>query len=86
MRDGTIAAAGLDVSADEPNVPQRLLDLHNVTLLPHIAAATVDTRAAVANLVIENVLSWFSSGLALTPVPEATAFPEVRINPALTLP
>ncbi|MCL6707442.1 2-hydroxyacid dehydrogenase [Pseudomonas sp. R2.Fl] len=73
LGDGTIAAAGLDVFASEPAVPKRLLDLDNVTVLPHIAAATVDTRAAVGRLVVDNVLNWFAHGRALTPVPESAA-------------
>lgn len=68
---GTILAAGLDVFADEPNVPQALIDLPNATLLPHVASATVHTRQAMADLVADNVFSWFSDDRrALTPVPE----------------
>ncbi|HEX5933066.1 MAG TPA: 2-hydroxyacid dehydrogenase [Pseudorhizobium sp.] len=73
LGNGTIAAAGLDVFANEPVVPIRLLELGNATVLPHIAAATLDTRAAVAGLVVDNVLRWFSHGRALTPVPESVA-------------
>jgi lactate dehydrogenase-like 2-hydroxyacid dehydrogenase len=70
LADGTIFAAGLDVFADEPNVPQALLDLPNVTLLPHVGSASVHTRNAMADLVVDNLISWFSQGRALTPVPE----------------
>ncbi|WP_242218128.1 2-hydroxyacid dehydrogenase [Shinella zoogloeoides] len=70
LRDGTIAAAGLDVFYDEPNVPQALLDLPNATLLPHVASASVATRDAMADLVADNLLAWFGRGVALTPVPE----------------
>lgn len=73
LDNGTIAAAGLDVFASEPVVPSRLLGLSNATVLPHIAAATGDTRAAVAKLVLDNVLHWFSHGRARTPVPESAA-------------
>jgi lactate dehydrogenase-like 2-hydroxyacid dehydrogenase len=66
----TIRAAGLDVFADEPNVPKALLDLPNVSVLPHIGSASVHTRQAMANLVVDNLISWFSKGRALTPVPE----------------
>lgn len=68
--DGTIAAAGLDVFADEPNVPQALLDAPNTLLLPHIASASVVTRRAMADLCVDNLVSWFSGRKALTPVPE----------------
>ncbi len=70
LKDGTIAAAGLDVFYDEPNVPQALLDLPNATLLPHVASASVVTRDAMADLVADNLLNWFRRGVALTPVPE----------------
>lgn len=70
LGDGTIAAAGLDVFYDEPNVPQALLDLPNVSLLPHVASASVATRDAMADLVADNLLAWFGRGAALTPVPE----------------
>ena len=70
LRTGVIAAAGLDVFQDEPNVPDALLSLPNVSLLPHVASASVATRDAMAEHVAGNLLSWFSTGKALTPVPE----------------
>jgi hydroxypyruvate reductase len=63
-----IAGAALDVFADEPNVPAALLALENVVLTPHIASATTDTRAAMAQLVLDNLASFFETGLPLTPV------------------
>ncbi len=70
LADGTIAAAGLDVFADEPRVPQALLDLPNATLLPHVGSASVHTRRAMADLCVDNLGTWFSEGRALTAVPE----------------
>lgn len=70
LRDGTIMAAGLDVFSDEPRVPQSLLDAPNATLLPHLGSASVATRNAMADLVVDNLLSWFDAGKAITPVPE----------------
>ena len=70
LKDGTIAAAGLDVFYDEPNVPEALLALPNVSLLPHVASASVATRDAMADLVVDNLAAWFGKGAALTPVPE----------------
>jgi len=70
LADGTIAAAGLDVFADEPNVPQALLDAPNTVLLPHIGSASEHTRRAMADLVVDNLVSWFAQRTALTPVPE----------------
>ncbi|KJS15014.1 MAG: dehydrogenase [Hoeflea sp. BRH_c9] len=65
-----IAAAGLDVFANEPNVPQALLDLPNACLLPHVASASVSTRNAMADLVVDNLAAWLDGRPALTPVPE----------------
>ncbi|ODT30334.1 MAG: dehydrogenase [Kaistia sp. SCN 65-12] len=73
LKSGAIAAAGLDVFADEPNVPQVLLDAPNTVLLPHIGSASVHTRRAMADLCVDNLVSWFSEGRALTPVPETAA-------------
>jgi len=70
LRDGTIFAAGLDVFADEPNVPKALLDLPNASLLPHVGSASVHTRNAMADLVVDNLESWFSKGQPVTAVPE----------------
>jgi len=72
LGNGTIAAAGLDVFADEPNVPQALLDLPNATLLPHVGSASIHTRNGMADLVADNLIAWFGKGAALTPVPETT--------------
>ncbi len=70
LRDGTIAGAGLDVFQDEPHVPQALLGFPNVSLLPHVASASVPTRNAMADLVVDNLIGWFETGRVLTPVPE----------------
>lgn len=50
-----IAGAALDVFADEPNVPAALRQSNKVVLTPHIASATVETRTAMANLVLANL-------------------------------
>ncbi len=71
LRSGTILGAGLDVYEDEPHVPAELLALENAVLLPHVAAASVPTRRAMGQLVVDNLVSWFGSGVALTPVPES---------------
>lgn len=61
LSSGGIAAAGLDVFADEPNVPARLLSMQQVVLTPHVASATTETRLAMAEVVIAN-LNAFAQG------------------------
>jgi glyoxylate reductase len=57
LRSGHVAAAGLDVFEDEPDVPAELRELPNTVLLPHIGSATADARDAMARLVAENVIA-----------------------------
>ena len=70
LESGAIAAAGLDVFADEPNVPRALLDAPNTSLLPHVGSASEHTRRAMADLCIDNLVAWFTERRPLTPVPE----------------
>lgn len=55
LRDKRIAGAGLDVFVDEPNVPPVLFELDNVTLQAHRASATVETRSAMAEMVLASL-------------------------------
>jgi lactate dehydrogenase-like 2-hydroxyacid dehydrogenase len=70
LRDGVILAAGLDVFAHEPDVPPELMALPNAVLLPHLGSASVFTRDAMGQLVVDNLRSWFEDGRPLTPVAE----------------
>jgi lactate dehydrogenase-like 2-hydroxyacid dehydrogenase len=70
LRSRTILSAGLDVFEDEPQVPQELIDIEHVVLLPHVGSATDHTRAAMGKLVADNLVSWFSGKGPMTPVPE----------------
>lgn len=76
LRDGRILAAGLDVFADEPNVPRALIDMDNVVLLPHVGSAAREVRVAMAQLTLDNLLNWASRKAPLTPVSE-TNWPRI---------
>lgn len=68
LATGAIAGAGLDVFATEPHVPAALRTLPNVVLSPHIASATVQTRRAMGQLLVENVLALAQGKPLPTPV------------------
>jgi lactate dehydrogenase-like 2-hydroxyacid dehydrogenase len=70
LRSKKILAAGLDVFENEPNIRPEFLELDNAVLLPHVASASVHTRNAMGQLVVDNLLSWFSGKGAVSPVPE----------------
>lgn len=70
LQAGTLGAAGLDVFEAEPKIPEALKGLKNVVLVPHIGSATVETRAAMGDLVCDNLDRWLEDGRAVTPVPE----------------
>ncbi|MEO6928725.1 MAG: 2-hydroxyacid dehydrogenase [Casimicrobiaceae bacterium] len=70
LKAGTIRTAGLDVFANEPNVPAELLAMDNVVLLPHVASATSETRQAMGDLCRANLDSWFAGEGVKTLVPE----------------
>lgn len=63
-----IAGAGLDVYEDEPRVHPELLTRENVCLTPHLGSATRETRTAMAELAVQNVLAVLDGRPAVTPV------------------
>jgi glyoxylate reductase len=69
LRSGQIAAAGLDVYEDEPAVHPDLPGMENVTMTPHLGSATVETRAAMAELAARNAIAAARGEPLLTPVP-----------------
>ena len=73
LQNGTIAGAGLDVFANEPNVPEALWTMGNVVLTPHMASATTETRQAMADLAFANMQAGISGQPLRTPVPECMA-------------
>jgi glyoxylate reductase len=68
LTEGWIAGAGLDVFEEEPKIHPGLLPLKNVTLAPHIASASLDTRLAMATLAVRNCLAVLDGKPAITPV------------------
>ena len=77
LEQGIIAGAGLDVFEKEPHVPLALQQHPHVICTPHIGSATVQTRAAMGNLTVDNLMQYFLDGRVLTPVPELK-----HLNPA----
>ena len=76
LREGKLAAAGLDVFEGEPAVHADLLALDNAVLSPHIASASEETRRAMANLAADNVIAALGFG-------EAAGKPPTALNPAV---
>lgn len=68
LANGIIQGAALDVFESEPLGPSPLRQLPNVILAPHIGSATHETRRQMAELAIRNLVSFFRTGRAVTPV------------------
>ncbi|AOX20733.1 2-hydroxyacid dehydrogenase [Kozakia baliensis] len=68
LKEGRLGGAGLDVFAHEPSVPEGFYGLDNVVLQAHRASATIETRNAMGNLVIDNLIAFFDGKPLLTPV------------------
>lgn len=77
LSHGRIAGAGLDVYADEPNVPEALKTMENVVLLPHVGGATDHVMQAVGAALVANVRAFASGNGPLDPVSE-TPWPRTK--------
>jgi lactate dehydrogenase-like 2-hydroxyacid dehydrogenase len=60
LKAGTIAGAGLDVFEGEPAVPDELIAMENVVLLPHLGSASLETRVAMGMRVVDNLTAFFA--------------------------
>ncbi|HJU45042.1 MAG TPA: D-glycerate dehydrogenase [Vicinamibacterales bacterium] len=69
LKERLIAGAALDVYEKEPEIHPALLSLENVLLIPHLASATTETRTAMADLAVSNVVAVLNGQPPLTPVP-----------------
>jgi len=78
LKSKTIMSAGLDVFVNEPHVPAELIAMDNVVLFPHLGSASDHTRRAMDQLVVDNLLAWFSGKPPLTPVQETPYPPQKR--------
>ena len=68
LLDKKIAGAGLDVFVDEPEVAEEFICMDNVVLTPHMASATLQTRIAMSDLVMQNLAAHFKGKPLVTPV------------------
>jgi len=68
LKTGRLGFAALDVFENEPNIDQRFFDLPNVLLQPHQGSATLETRKAMGQLMINNLRAHFAGEALLTPV------------------
>lgn len=68
LQDGSVGGAALDVFEQEPKMDEAFWTLDNVLLQPHVGSATDETRTAMGNLGIDNLLAHFSGKPVLTPV------------------
>ena len=69
LKERLIAGAALDVYEKEPEINPALMSLDNVLLIPHLASATTETRTAMADLAVSNVIAVLHGKPPVTPVP-----------------
>jgi lactate dehydrogenase-like 2-hydroxyacid dehydrogenase len=68
LQEGALGGAALDVFEDEPKVPEALYAMENVVLQPHVGSATDQTRAAMGQVAVDNLIAHFAGKPPLTPV------------------
>jgi lactate dehydrogenase-like 2-hydroxyacid dehydrogenase len=68
LQDKSLGGAALDVFEQEPKMDEGFWALDNVLLQPHVASATIETRTAMGNLTVDNLVAHFSGKPPLTPV------------------
>ena len=68
LQEGALGGAGLDVFEEEPKVPEALFAMDNVVLAPHVGSATHETRTAMGNLCVDNLVLHFGGKPVLTRV------------------
>ena len=68
LAEGRLGGAGLDVFEEEPHVPEALLGMDNVVVVPHVGSGTYETRKAMADLVLGNLEAHVLNKPLLTPV------------------
>ena len=68
LQEGALGGAALDVFEEEPKVPEALLTMDNVVLQPHVGSATHETRTAMGQLTVDNLIAHFAGKPPLTPV------------------
>ena len=68
LQEGALGGAALDVFEEEPKVPEALFTMDNVVLQPHVGSATHETRTAMGQLTIDNLVAHFAGKPVLTPV------------------
>ena len=72
LQNKTIMAVGLDVFANEPHVPEELVNMDNVVLYPHLGSRSDYTHRAMDQIVVDNILAWASGNEPLNPIPETS--------------
>ena len=83
LSSGALGSAGLDVFENEPHVPEALRDMMQVVLTPHIASATHETRQAMGQLTVDNIICYHNSNQVHSPVPECADIAQTAPHPAL---